>query len=385
MAAALEQVKRRLGRDAVILNTRAFTKGGLFGWRGRSVVEITAAHQVDDLIRPRRSGRTPSELNAGVGPAEGRSASGTTAGATGLVGDASTLTAELASIKSLVRDLARQSRRNHQGGLPDQLFETYLRLVENQVSEELAQQLVARIREELSAAELAVPDTVRRRLAAALEAMLPTAGPIQPPVLPGPAIIALVGPTGVGKTTTIAKLAANFRLRDNREVGLITIDGYRIAAVEQLRTYAQIINVPLEAVTSPAQMRPALDRLSGCQVVLIDTAGRSQHDTLRINELKCFLDQAKPHEVHLVIAGTSSQRVVDEVLERFAPLGIDRVIFTKLDEAVGFGVILNSLHKAGGRLSYLTTGQDVPDDIEVGQASRVARLILGQQLRGETD
>ncbi|MHC4611490.1 MAG: flagellar biosynthesis protein FlhF [Planctomycetota bacterium] len=233
----------------------------------------------------------------------------------------------------------------------------------------------------MDAEELANPAAVRRKLAAYVESLLPTAGPIRLASLPGPSIIALVGPTGVGKTTTIAKLAANFRLRESRNVGLITLDTYRIAAVEQLRTYAQIINVPLEVVMSPGQLPGALERLQGCDVVLIDTAGRSQNDAIRMNELKCYLDRAKPHEVHLVLSSASSQGVVDAVLARFSMLGVDRVIFTKLDEAIGFGVILNCVQEAGARLSYVTTGQDVPDDIEVGDASRVAGLILGGELR----
>ena len=377
MAAALEQVKRHLGRDAVILHTRTFTKGGLFGVGGRPVVEITAARSAADL--PRYAGPVKMPAKSGVPDvqADGAASSMTPNASSTAAPGTSALSAELEAIKSLVRDLVRETRRSLRPSLPEQLFEGYLRLVENQVSEEIAQQVVVQVRDELDAAELSDPAAVRRKLAAYLESLLPTAGPIKLPSLPGPTIIALVGPTGVGKTTTIAKLAANFRLRENRKVGLITIDTYRIAAVEQLRTYAQIINVPLEVVMTPAQLPGALGRLGGSDVVLIDTAGRSQNDAIRMSELKCYLDQAKPHEVHLVLSGTSSQQLVNEVLERFSVLGIDRVIFTKLDEAIGFGVILNSLQEAGARLSYVTTGQDVPDDIEVGDASRVVDLILG--------
>ncbi len=252
-----------------------------------------------------------------------------------------------------------------------------MRLVQGRVAEGVARQLVAEVARELGETELRDPAAVRRRMAEYLESMLPVAGPIQLADRSGPTIIALVGPTGVGKTTTIAKLAANSHLRQHRKVGLITVDTYRIAAVEQLRTYAQIIDIPLEVVPTPGELPAAIDRLRDRDIILIDTAGRSQNDALRVNELKCYLDQAKPHEVHLVLSSTSSQQVVDQVLERFSGLGVNRVIFTKLDEAIGFGVILTSLQKAGTRLSYVTTGQDVPDDIEVGQASKVADLILG--------
>jgi len=381
MAAALEQVKRQLGRDAVILHTRTFTRGGLFGWGGRPMVEITAARSVADLPRYADQSRVSTRSGRPNGKTIPAAPTTSATAAPRVAPEVSELTAELGAVKSLVRDLVRETRRSLQPSLPEQLFESYLHLVENQVSEEIARQLVERVRDELDQTKLRDPAAVRRKLAAYVEALLPTTGPIVLPSLPGPNVIALVGPTGVGKTTTIAKLAANFHLRENRSVGLITIDTYRIAAVEQLRTYAQIINVPLEVVLTPAQLPGALERLRGCDVVLIDTAGRSQNDTIRLNELRCYLEQAKPHVVHLELSGTSSQQFVDEVLERFSTLGVDRVIFTKLDEAIGFGVILNSLQQAGARLSYVTTGQDVPDDIEVGDASRVAGLILGEKLR----
>ena len=206
--------------------------------------------------------------------------------------------------------------------------------------------------------------------------MLPVAGPIHLTRRAGPTVIALVGPTGVGKTTTVAKLAANFSLREGRKVGLITIDTHRIAAVDQLQTYAQIIDVPLEVVTAPAQLRTAIDAMRDREVILLDTAGRSQNDRTKLNELKRFHDEARPHEVHLVLSGTCSRGALSETVNRFGAVGIDRVIFTKLDETVGFGAILSCLHQAKARLSYLTAGQDVPDDIEVGHGRRVAELIV---------
>ena len=115
-----------------------------------------------------------------------------------------------------------------------------------------------------------------------------------------------VGPTGVGKTTTIAKLAANFRLREKRRVGLITVDTYRIAAVEQLRTYAEIIDLPMQVVSAPGEMREAVDRMADLDLVLLDTAGRSPQDEIKLQELKAFLDEADADEVHLVLSSVSS-------------------------------------------------------------------------------
>jgi flagellar biosynthesis protein FlhF len=250
--------------------------------------------------------------------------------------------------------------------------------VENRVAEELAGRLVDEARRELSDEQLRDPAAVRGQLARSLAAMLPAAGPIQVRTRNGPYIVALVGPTGVGKTTTIAKLAANFCLRERRKVGLITLDTYRIAAVDQLKTYAQIIDVPLEVAMSPEQMKEAVGQMADRDLILIDTAGRGQRDATKIDDLRAFFTAAKPHEVHLVLSATCGEGVLTETIQRFSGVGVDRVIFTKLDEAVGFGVILNCLQKVKAQLSYVTTGQDVPSDIEVGEGRAIAGLILGK-------
>jgi flagellar biosynthesis protein FlhF len=189
--------------------------------------------------------------------------------------------------------------------------------------------------------------------------------------------VALIGPTGVGKTTTIAKLAANLKLREGKRVGLITIDTYRIAAVDQLKKYADIIGSPLKVVGSPEDLRDAIHAMNDCEFVLIDTAGRSPSDTLKLNELKNFLAFARPDEVHLVISTTSSEACIESAINRFSDVRVDKIIFTKLDEAVHVGVVLNVIRKVGKSLSYVTMGQDVPDDIEVGRGRKLAQLILG--------
>ena len=145
---------------------------------------------------------------------------------------------------------------------------------------------------------------------------------------------------GVGKTTTIAKLAANFRLRSGIKMGLVTVDTYRVAAVEQLRTYAEIIELPMKVVTNPLEMRRALDELAGLDLVLIDTAGRSPKDDLKIQELKSLLAEAQVDEVHLVMSLTSNVRNLEASAAKFAAAGTTALILTKLDEATGMGSVV---------------------------------------------
>ena len=209
-----------------------------------------------------------------------------------------------------------------------------------------------------------------------IESDIRVAGPIA--ITPGRCrLAALVGPTGVGKTTTIAKLAANFRLKEKRRVGLITVDTYRIAAVEQLRTYADIIDLPMHVVSTPREMRETVERMSHLDLILLDTAGRSPKDEVRIQELKAFLSEARADEVHLVLSSVAAARTLEQTAERFAAVGATALVLTKLDEANGLGNVLPLVRASGLPVSYLTDGQNVPDDIQTADARRLAQMILG--------
>ncbi len=294
---------------------------------------------------------------------------------------------ELEAIRAMVGQvLERQagSRRAAAPAMPGALFEMYLELLGQDLSEELADRIVSAVRSELSAPDLEDRDALRQRVLVQLASLVPAADPVIPRRSPDdrPLTIAMIGPTGVGKTTTLAKLAASFKLRDQKNVGLVTCDTYRIAAVDQLRTYANIIGLQLEVALSAAEMSRAVQALRDCDVVLIDTAGRAPGDQARLEELRRCLDAARPHEVHLVLSSTSSQRVLLQEAAAFADVGADRIVLTKLDEAVSFGVLINVMQAVGKSLSFITTGQEVPDHIEVGRPRRLAELVLGAELHG---
>ncbi|MFA9478666.1 flagellar biosynthesis protein FlhF [Phycisphaerales bacterium AB-hyl4] len=293
---------------------------------------------------------------------------------------------EMRAIKRMVAQMMTSKKQRQVSSdrpdVPDKLFDQYLALLEQEVTEELAEEIVDQVRGQLSDDDLDDEQACRKAVMEAVAGILPTGAMSKEqsatPDDGRPRTIALVGPTGVGKTTTIAKLAATFKLKQKKKVGLITLDTYRIAAVDQLRTYAGIIGVPLRVAMSPDELEKAIDGYRDCDVVLIDTAGRSQRDDPRLGELQSFIAAAKPHEVHLVLSSTCTQKVLEDTIERFARIHTDRIIFTKLDEAVTFGVVLNVMRKVRKRLSYITTGQEVPHQIEPGRPDRLAALVLGE-------
>lgn len=299
------------------------------------------------------------------------------------VDHAQDLAQEMRTVKRMVATMMRQQQARPRSDLPDTLFDQYLSLLKQEVTEEMAQEVVSHVQSSLSQEEMEDKEKVRRAVAAAVASLIPTdpsAGQLPERADGRPRTIALIGPTGVGKTTTIAKLAATFKLKQKKTVGLITLDTYRIAAVDQLRTYANIIGVPLHVASSVEELTSALNKLRGCDVVLIDTAGRSQRNDPQLEQLRQYIHAADPHEVHLVLSSTCAQSVLMEAAERFSSIRVDRILFTKLDEAVSFGVLLNVARKVNKRLSYVTTGQEVPHQIEPGTPGKLAALVLGEEM-----
>ncbi len=284
---------------------------------------------------------------------------------------------KLNAIQEMLESLDRRTRSQRVTDVPPELFHIYTDLIDAEVDETIAHDLVSRLKEHATPEQLKDTQASQSLLAALIEAQLECASPIHP--LPGQRkVVALVGPTGVGKTTTIAKLAANFRLRDNIKMGLITVDTYRIAAVEQLRTYAEIIDLPMKVVSTPREMQMALDEMVGLDLVLIDTAGRSPSDDLKIQELESLFRDIAIDEIALVMSMTSSVRTLEAIAERFKVARPTSMILTKLDEAPVMGSLLTLSQKVKLPIQYLTTGQDVPDDIEPANAARISRLVLGE-------
>jgi flagellar biosynthesis protein FlhF len=218
-------------------------------------------------------------------------------------------------------------------------------------------------------------DLCRQFLSRTVAGLVQTTGPLWSPG-DGQKRIALVGATGVGKTTTIAKLAAEAMTQSGARVALVTIDTYRIAAVEQLKVYGEIMGLAVEVVLSPEQLQEAFRRHRDKDLILIDTAGRSPRDNVRIDELNEFLGQDSGVENCLVLPAPTAERLQQQTLDAFSRLPLSRLIFTKLDESDRCGSIINLSTRSNLPLAYLTNGQQVPEDLLLAEPQAVADLVM---------
>ncbi len=421
MASGLKLVRKELGPDALILSTRTVRNGKL-GLLGKPTIEITAAIDTpwpkEENTSPRRksgSGRktkpeavstravpTGSRINLSVGdnddqpeaPPTGPDIS-TTPEVRQMLASRfpahsppdDTLRSEVDELKGLVQQLAGRIAELHDApeappgehlGKGGRHIEDVLRsrlaglqplkdpvallLADHGIVGESAATIAGFTRENLPPHDLADTAKIRAFVIQAIENLLE----ISPPVFSGDGEqqrIALIGPTGVGKTTTLAKLAAYYLANYSNSIALITIDTYRIAAVEQLKVYGEIMHLPVEVVISPEQLEESLARHADKSLVLIDTAGRSPKDTLCIHELTSFLKPELNIEKHLVLSAATRENELLDTIEHFSQVGIDRTIFTKIDECSRNGVILSVQIRNSAPLSYITNGQRVPEDL----------------------
>lgn len=191
-----------------------------------------------------------------------------------------------------------------------------------------------------------------------------------------PKVVSLVGPTGVGKTTCIAKLAVISKILQNLDVGLISIDTFRLGAIDQLRTFSEISDIELLVAYEPGEMPELIKKLKKKDIIFIDTAGRSQKNLSNLEKTKEFLDAAGSNETFLVLSATGSSKNLVDVAERFKVFNYNSIMFTKIDEAVSFGNILNTSVATNVPITFLTNGQIIPDDIISADSDFLAKMIL---------
>ncbi len=357
----LKRIRAELGADAVILHTSFRKSAGLWRWLRRDRVEILAGGGFKIVKDYPNAVSAPStQIRRAPSP------------------DEEAIRREINEIKSMItrqNELLQHERRFQ--GCPEELAGEYLALAER-LSESLAQKLIRRIVEMLPPQELKNRTVVRQALRGALRDLIRCADGIA--LRPGEcARVAMIGPTGVGKTTTIAKLMAVYATKYGKDVAVVTNDTYRLAATEQIKRVAAILGVPVRVCPGPDEIRQAVEEFARKDLVLLDTAGRSQKHAARVEELCRALEAARPHETHLVVSLTAHPDTTAEVIRNFSSCAFDRIVLTKLDEAVKIGVVLDVLSRVQKELSFVTTGQEIPRDIEIADSGRIASLILGEE------
>lgn len=329
MQEAYMAIRRDLGPDAVIISTRRVRQPGWKGLFQPPHLEVTAAVETKQMA--------DSQVKKGG------------------------LEEELAQIKKSLEKLVSATQRT---GGPLGYYRQLM--LAQDMGEELVEELLSGLDEAIK------PEVMGETILARLVQHLSLA---RPPKKPEGRLRALVGPTGVGKTTTLAKLAANFSLYRHQQVGLITLDTYRIGAVEQLRTYAEIMGLPLEVAMTPQELKGAVNKLAHCDVIFIDTAGRPPDNKAQLAEIAGFLAAVRPLEVYLVLSGTTRSKDLLRAVEGYRHLDFNYFIFTKLDETTCPGVIARVVQVTGVPVAYITTGQNVPDDLEEADPYTLAQLI----------
>lgn len=280
---------------------------------------------------------------------------------------------EIRDMKLWMERIARQSSGSRE--LPDSLQQLRDLLIEQEMDTVLVEEWISNISERWAdEGRTWGPEEFQESLKEQLDGFL--AGRIADGIAQDTQIVYIAGPTGVGKTTTIAKLAAEQLFKYGRKVGFITSDTYRISAVEQLRTYAAILNVPLEVVQSPGDLQRALFRLESCDLVIMDTAGRNYRNDMLVAELQSLLAKELRSETYLVLSLTSKSRDMKLIAEHFGRYKLDKVIFTKLDETGSYGPLFNVLNDFPLTLSYMTNGQNVPDDLLMASKEQLSEMLL---------
>ena len=348
MAEAIKVIKGELGPDAIIVSTRKIRQKGWMKYFKPRRLEVTAAAAV--VSNTQGSPQESKPFDPKDDPFK----------------------KEIAEVKALLQQMAEKVEADSRDLDELQNF-WYQQLVNVEVYPDIAKGLL------LSASEKCPSDHPERGDYFKVALQTEIVERLEPLYLSKGfegRIVSFVGPTGVGKTTTIAKLAAQYTLFHKKKVALITIDTYRIGAVEQLKIYGEIIGLSVDVVMTPPELKKTIEKHSDKDIILIDTAGRSSKNTAQVWELKGFLDTIQPIETCLVLSATTKQSDLDRIIKDFRYVDFTKLIFTKIDETDTLGLIINTIFTTNAPVSFITDGQNVPDDIQQLYPKRIAKLIL---------
>lgn len=357
MPEAMAQIRNEFGAEAVILHSKKVRTRGFMGIKKKSRVEVVAALDPDPVKQNNRQLQTEeSTASSSTGPPSSSN---------------DRVLSELHELKQMIHRSA-SGKNNY----PVEYEAMYMYLLE----QEIEVSIISGILDKVAAghkAEKVVPSRekihkdIKREILNELKRVYDQA------VSTPSKIVHFVGPTGVGKTTTMAKIAANKMLKEGKKVAFITTDTYRIAAIEQVKTYAKILQIPVEVAYTNEEYIRAVNQFDAYDYVLVDTAGRNFRESSYVHELMESLDSAVPVDIYLVLSLTAKSKDILEVYDQFLHLPIKQVIFTKVDETRQYGSILNIALKKKMSTAYITNGQNVPDDLMEATPELIVNYCIG--------
>lgn len=383
IAEAMKQIRAELGEDAVILNSKVVTTKKLLGLVKKKHFEVVAGVdrieskppqkvQVEEQVLPDNSlTEAITKHNENVQ----KSTPFNVQNSALAYDKQDDLKKEILDLKRMMRSLQKESE---QEAYSDEL----LQLIEHLKKQELDNQLITDISDELFAYSKSNDNVSLQSLVQEAKQILVK----KVEHLPFEGLdyskkyVHVLGPTGVGKTTTIAKMAARSVLEKKKKIGFITTDTYRIAAIEQLKTYAGLLQAPIEIAYNAEDYENAIKKLDYLDLIFIDTAGRNYKESKYVDDLQKLIQFNEQSQAFLVLALTAKEKDLEVIIEQFTSLPISKFIFTKLDETNSIGTLFNLMIKYNKGLAYYTNGQEVPEDIEEANRDRLIEMFFQGEL-----
>ncbi|PLS16693.1 flagellar biosynthesis protein FlhF [Bacillus sp. M6-12] len=377
MSEAMKQVRMELGNEAVILNSKVIYSGGFLGLFKKRNIEVIAAvdpaeEDTAKTVVKEKNRKIPEVKQKVVQPGPNAASPAPASGTSG----SPELLRELAELKSMMRSIQDGGKTSSPAvKYPDPLQKMDNLLAVQEIDEEIRLNAMEQLLEKWFQSSGSASE---EQLKTWLGDILANAIHFNPPEkIFEKKYINVVGPTGVGKTTTLAKIAALTILKQNRKVAFITTDTYRIAAIDQLKTYAKILNVPIEVAYNLEDFKKAAEKFAHYDTVFIDTAGRNFRNQDYVKNLMEIIDFERDMETYLVLALTAKQSDMEEIYRQFSIIPIKQVIFTKSDETASYGPMVNFISRNSVGVAYLTNGQNVPDDIIEATPQTIINTLLG--------
>ena len=371
MTKALSLIKQEFGPDAVILSARTLKKPrGLLSYMRKPIVEVTAATDTYYPQGKKRAYLTKSETAYKYGSGQ--------SGYKGVNKKMDLPAQPYDESYGLKHNLNPSvQRRFEQQSYSGELRKLKRLMLKQGVGTDLAAKWLEELKRTLEFKKPLNGKLLKRGIVRALSEMGATASKMENKPKKRE-IAAFVGPTGVGKTTTIAKLAALQAIKMRKTVALITLDNCRISATEHLKAYARVIGIPMGVASNIKELKTLVKKLYNRQLILIDTPGMSQKNENQINELRGMLEGISPIQTHLLMSATTNDSNLMDIWEKFKVIPIARLIFTKLDETTIFGNIVNQLCRSKISISHFTNGQEIPEDIEIASLEKLVNQMMGE-------